>query len=214
MTICSIEKCDRIVVARGLCRKHYLRWNRHGGPLVVLREHTETGAAQEFIEMAINYQDKSECLFWPFFRDDQGYARKSKSVNDPNQSASRYICYRVHGPSPSPIHQAAHNCGKGHLGCVNPHHLRWDTPRGNQADRIIHGTSNKGEQNGRSKLTLEHVQRIRAMKGTLSAREVSAIYDISQENIRRIWRGETWREESERDDHYTEQVASEAGHMA
>lgn len=33
MKVCSIEGCSKLVVCRGLCNTHYLRWQRHGNPL-------------------------------------------------------------------------------------------------------------------------------------------------------------------------------------
>ena len=32
---CLIDQCDSKILARGMCRKHYLRWYRHGDPLFV-----------------------------------------------------------------------------------------------------------------------------------------------------------------------------------
>lgn len=32
---CSVEGCDKPVVARGLCQRDYTRWQRHGDPTVV-----------------------------------------------------------------------------------------------------------------------------------------------------------------------------------
>lgn len=51
------------------------------------------------------------------------------------------MCQKAHGDPPSPKHDAAHSCGRGHEGCVNPNHLSWKTKKQNQADRITHGTS-------------------------------------------------------------------------
>lgn len=33
MNTCSIDTCDNPVLARGWCKKHYLRWYKHGDPL-------------------------------------------------------------------------------------------------------------------------------------------------------------------------------------
>lgn len=33
-TICAVEGCGRATEARGWCSKHYLRWRKHGDPLV------------------------------------------------------------------------------------------------------------------------------------------------------------------------------------
>ncbi|AMO55555.1 Cys-rich domain protein [Endozoicomonas montiporae CL-33] len=30
VNICSVTECDKVVLARGLCAKHYRRWQRHG----------------------------------------------------------------------------------------------------------------------------------------------------------------------------------------
>lgn len=35
MKICCIDECSSVVLARGWCRKHYLRWYKHNDPLVV-----------------------------------------------------------------------------------------------------------------------------------------------------------------------------------
>lgn len=32
-SVCSVDGCDRDVAARGWCRPHWKRWNRHGDPL-------------------------------------------------------------------------------------------------------------------------------------------------------------------------------------
>lgn len=56
---------------------------------------------------------------------------------------ARMVCEEVNGPPPTPAHQAAHSCGKGHLGCITPQHLRWATQVENEADKLIHGTHNR-----------------------------------------------------------------------
>lgn len=34
--VCEIENCGGVHAARGLCKKHYRRWQKHGDPLTVL----------------------------------------------------------------------------------------------------------------------------------------------------------------------------------
>jgi hypothetical protein len=56
-------------------------------------------------------------------------------------TASRAICELVHGPPPTPKHQAAHSCGNAW--CCNGAHLRWATPAENLADKVRHGTADR-----------------------------------------------------------------------
>lgn len=49
------------------------------------------------------------------------------------------------GPASTNEHQAAHNNGVSHDNRLE--NLRWATPSENQADRILHGTDNRGERN-------------------------------------------------------------------
>ena len=37
MGACSVEGCEKIAVARGMCDMHYRRWRKHGDPLVGAR---------------------------------------------------------------------------------------------------------------------------------------------------------------------------------
>ncbi len=37
MSVCSIEGCERTLLARGWCATHYQRWRVHGSPLVSFR---------------------------------------------------------------------------------------------------------------------------------------------------------------------------------
>lgn len=97
------------------------------------------------------------CLIWPFARGDNGYGsfgRQGKFIY-----THRYICELVKGPPPTPEHQAAHSCGRGHEGCVNPKHLSWKTRAENQLDRREHGTENRVW----NKLTPDDVAEIRRL---------------------------------------------------
>jgi hypothetical protein len=61
------------------------------------------------------------------------------------------VCLTFHGPRPTPKHDAAHNDGKK----PNCHrdNIAWKTRAENEADKVLHGTSNRGERNGMAKLT-------------------------------------------------------------
>lgn len=76
----------------------------------------------------------NECLEWPYSGNNWGYGQLT--VAGRLVVASRFVCEIAHGDPPTPEYQAAHSCGNGHLGCVNPQHLRWATPKENSADKI------------------------------------------------------------------------------
>ncbi len=100
-----------------------------------------------------------ECLIWPFSRFNHGYA--SVRHDGKNALAHRVMCREVNGPAPEGKPNALHSCGNGHLGCVNPKHLRWGNQKDNRADMRIHGTLPIGETNGASRLDDNDVRRIR-----------------------------------------------------
>ncbi len=69
--------------------------------------------------------------------------------------------------------------------------LRWDTPKNNHADKIKHGTTNRGEQCGTAKLTLEQVRKIRA--DTRLQKLIAADYGVRESQISRIKNGVRWK---------------------
>lgn len=105
-----------------------------------------------------------DCLIWPFFRDPY-YGRGRIGSFDGNQSvqwAHRVMCEIVHGPPPTPPHQAAHECGKGHEGCVNPRHLSWKTQSGNAMDRLRHGHMMGNRGGNRTRFSADQIEELRA----------------------------------------------------
>lgn len=187
--MCSIEGCSRIHYGRGWCAAHYVRWRRHGDPLGGGTPYGEP--EQYFREVVVPYVG-DDCLIWPYGRDGFGYARLQLDGRDGR--AHRWACEAVNGPSPSPSpeREAAHSCGMGHTGCVNPRHTKWATHAENLADRIEHGTANRGQRCGTSKLTDDDVRSIRRLSGTLFQREIGDLFGITQSAVssilsRRIW---------------------------
>jgi hypothetical protein len=132
----------------------------------------------------------NNCLIWPLSGDRDGYG--IFGFEGKNYKAHRWMCEATHGPAPTPEHHAAHECGNGHRGCVNPQHLVWKTPTANARDRLRHGTVNPPGR-PRRKLTVEQVREIIAMKGKKPHLEVAAIYNISDSQVRKIQQGITWR---------------------
>lgn len=184
---CSIADCGKPVHAKCLCNAHYLRLLRYGNPLA---GRTQVGKTLEFFENVVLPFAGDDCLIWPFSRTDNGYALIWHEGR--NFIVSRLVCERIHGTAPTPEHHAAHTCGRGSDACVTPKHLRWATRTENEADKIVHGTTNRGEQCGSSKLTEADVREIRQMSGT--QREIAEKFGVAQSAISKIMTGATWRE--------------------
>ena len=85
--------------------------------------------------------------------------------------------------------ECCHNDGNS----FNNHldNLRWDTHKSNIHDRIKHGTSNRGERCGASKLTLEQVRAIR--KDNRLQRLIASDYGIAESMVSRIKNGVRWQ---------------------
>lgn len=131
--ICSIDGCGRDTYRRGWCCAHYNRWRRNGS---TDGQRVMYGEPLAYVhETVISYRG-DDCLIWPFSKNTEGYAHVKSGGN--LVLVHRISCVAAHGSPPSTSHQAAHSCGNGHLGCVNPKHLRWATPKENCADKRMH----------------------------------------------------------------------------
>lgn len=140
-----------------------------------------------FLAAHVDYQG-DDCLTWPFGRT-SGYG--VVPVESYPNYAHRVMCAMAHGEAPTPKHEAAHSCGNGHLGCVNPRHLSWKTHAENQRDRIAHGTIQAGHKR---KLSFDDALKIRELRGKLSQREIGEMFGITRANVSYIQLGKTYRD--------------------
>lgn len=187
-SVCKIDDCGKPAAnGRGWCNGHYLRWHRHGDPL---GGSTSRGAVNRYINEVVLVYTGAECLIWPFARNTHGRAVVKNS--DGTSVVSRLVCEVINGPPPSPLHDAAHECGQGHEGCVAPGHLTWKTKSENEHDRVRHGTSNRGERCGAAKLSEAQVRQIRKMSGTLTQMEIADMFGVSRRCIGHIVRRVNW----------------------
>lgn len=185
--LCSIPDCGKAFDSHGYCSGHAHRLRRHGDPLA---GGTPTGAPHSFLtEAVLGFTDET-CLIWPFSKTPSGYGQIR--IDRATKLVSRVVCQEVNGPPPTKRHEAAHSCGKGSSGCVNPTHLRWATPAENQNDRIAHGTSNRGERCAASKITRQEVLAIRNLLGTMPQKDIAAKFGVSVSHITAIKKRDTW----------------------
>lgn len=187
---CALPGCKEAHHSGGFCQRHYKRNARHG---TATGGGTDRGATHRWIAEHAAYPG-DECLIWPFARSDYGYGLTTKDGK--TASAHRVICETANGPPPQGKHYAAHSCGKGHEGCVNPRHLYWATASQNAFDTIDHGRFKpmQGQLHGMAKLTDVQVVQMRKMKrGGVPNPSLAAQYKVSIGTVRSIVEGRRWK---------------------
>lgn len=192
MTECAVDGCFRRVFGREWCSAHYNRWLQTGNPgnLLIRRYSKKNEIANWIADVALRH-NLDDCLIWPFGRHGNGYG--SLVVAGRKVEAHRYICEVTIGPAANKDHQAAHSCGKGHLGCVAPNHLRWATPAENAADRVAHGNQVAGERHPRSKLTEDQAIKIATTVGPSDAVRAAKEFGVDRSTIDRIRNRTSWK---------------------
>lgn len=184
---CNIDGCNRPHYGHGFCVGHLRRSRIYGNPEGGLRS-LFGDAAKFYIETVLPYS-KDKCLIWPYYRSKAGYAK----IWMPERSSRlvcRLVCEDIHGPAPTDTHQAAHICGNGHLGCCSPKHCVWKTPIQNNADKLIHGTHNRGIRNYYTKLTENDVRYIRS--STKPVNDLAKRFCVNPSHISAIRNRRAW----------------------
>ncbi len=133
-------------------------------------------AVLDFLRSYIGYTG-DDCVLWPYSHNGTGYGHFHTSKI--RGYAHRLMCEWTHGPAPSPEHEAAHSCGK--RPCINPNHLSWKTPSGNQMDSVEQGTHYSKPGRLRFKLTEEQVSEIKAL--CLSGHTPNDLEDQDRDNM-------------------------------
>ena len=177
LPLCSVHGCGRKVHAKDICAMHRKRELRHGSKDVVLR--AANGEYDRWI-MEMSRHDGDECIFWPFSRDRNGYG------------PSRKMCIAAHGEPESNELQAAHSCGNGNIGCMNPKHLRWATRKDNAGDMVDHGRSQRGEKCSMARLTEYAVRQIRGARSGESCASLAREFGVARWTVSRARSRETW----------------------
>jgi hypothetical protein len=184
---CVVPGCHRPHKARGYCGAHWQRWRKHGNPL---SGGTEKGEARRFLEEVVQQYEGDECLIWPYARARGG--RPEIRIDGRGYYVARLVCEQRNGPPPPGQPEAAHSCGRGDMGCVTPHHLRWASRSENEIDKVEHGTSNRGQAHGMSKLGENEVRKIRSLSRENTVSELATMFDVSPRTVRHILARTRW----------------------
>ena len=183
---CSVIDCSKSAFnkdggALGYCRAHYKRFRNTGSPTGSTRK--DSGCLL-WIKQNIEC-GSDECVIWPFATNKAGYGIMHS--NGKTRLAHRVIMEIKSGATHHDL-DVAHSCGNGQRGCVNPNHMRWDSRAGNMADKLFHGTHNRGEKSPVAKLSNEQVSEIRKLRGKESQASIAKRLGVDQSNISKIQR--------------------------
>lgn len=118
------------------------------------------------------------CLIWPYFRESR-VGRGKMQFEGRNGWAHRFMCELVHGPAPADKPQAAHSCGNGDQGCVNPRHLSWANNSQNQLERYAHGSGPSNTTGNKSRFTPTQIAEIQAKYGEFTQTKLADMYGCS-----------------------------------
>lgn len=166
-------------------------------------------ASKKWLQDHVSHEG-NECLTYPFYRPRNGYG----VIWDDGRrtGAHRLMCRLAHGEPEDEKLEAAHSCGNGHLGCVNPNHLRWKTRSANILESAEHGrVFNKfgrpgtrrdgtyvpagvgGVTKGRALVTAEQVSEIRRLKAEgKRVKDLAGQYGVHYSTISKIVSGANW----------------------
>lgn len=127
---CSISECERKVIARGWCSKHYSRWQAHGDPEKTTRVFGEPIMAR--LERLMDRADERGCWPWIGSLNPSGHGafRGPHGIEPAHRAAYREFVAPIEAQAT--IDHDCHNrdlsCAGGraclHRRCVNPFHLR------------------------------------------------------------------------------------------
>lgn len=163
-----------------LLNRYWARSDLEGGPSLIDR-----------LWAKVQIGEPDEC--WPFTGciDPHGYGRIGIGGRGGGTANAHRVVAEFYYGSPKEGDQARHLCGNRE--CCNPSHLAWGDQSANEADKLLHGRSNRGERHGMGKLKLEQVLAIRrrAMEGE-SQRALGREFAVAQQTISEIVTGRTW----------------------
>ena len=127
---CSIEGCQRVHLARGWCRVHYMRHRRTGST----SDRPTVTVADRFWPKVDRSAGQDSCWLWTAAKEPAGYGHFKKDGRP--HPAHRVAYEMVVGPIPDGL-DLDHLCRNP--SCVNPAHLEPVTPRENtrRADTVL-----------------------------------------------------------------------------
>jgi hypothetical protein len=186
--LCDVKGCGGRHIARGLCHKHYKRWQLHGDCRMVswtvtyLKLADTEGLTQHLL--ASKTINSDGCWEWNRSRTHKGYGKQVMSGK--LYAAHRLSAYVFLGLDLTSKKHVCHKCDNPP--CINPEHLYVGTVVTNMNDRSVRG------RHGLAKLTPEAVVEIRErLVNGESQSSIARQFSISQAIISKIYRKQLWK---------------------
>ncbi|WP_028136144.1 HNH endonuclease [Bradyrhizobium japonicum] len=146
------------------------------------------GKQAQWLRDHANHADP-KCLIWPFYRLPNGYGQLGYLGR--MRYAHRMMCELAHGAPPPDKPEAAHKCGSGHQGCVNPKHLIWKSKAENRRDSTAHGRGGRNRFGNKGKLRPDDIRIILDLKGKMRQVDIAARFGVDWTTISSIYCGKT-----------------------
>lgn len=181
MKVCSVADCGKEVLARSFCQKHYVRWSKHGNPLL------EPMTALERFWAKISKTDG--CWNW-IGSTAGGYGQVTRATK---KIPAHRMSWELHfGGIPDGL-MVLHRCDNKL--CVRPDHLFLGDASANMRDMVAKGKHPKKLNSYRAKLTPDQVSLIR--KSDKGCTHFARLFGVDQSTILAIKKGQSWRRLSE-----------------
>lgn len=121
------------------------------------------------------------------------YVTLCKNGVQNNHHIHRLVLRTFVGEPPTRNHVSCHNDGDTSNNKLE--NLRWDTVSNNHADKIKHGTHNRGDKSPTKKLSSDQVKEIKKLysSGKYSQTSLAEMFGVCQQNISTIVNEKTWR---------------------
>ena len=188
MLNCSVDGCEKEVMARGVCSTHYMQLRR--AKLIPVGTRVRGTVEERFWK----HVDKSgDCWTWTGSLKSEGYGRLGAGGKSGRYLCAHRVSYEIHhGEIPEGM-VVMHSCDNP--ACVNPNHLSVGTYSENTQQACDKGRMKSlflsGEAHSGAVLTDDLVRKIRSssLKNSQLAREIGC----SQNIISSVRLGKTWQ---------------------
>lgn len=190
---CSLTDCDKDVLCRSWCKKHYVAWRLYGDPTYVgtafQDRDTKIARFLSKIDKTPGQGPNGDCWEWQGkWRDRYGYG--GVSIETERWKTHRLAYFLATGIRP--VLDVLHSCDNPP--CCNPSHLREGTPKDNAQDKMDRGRTPRGEAVWNTTLTDDQVRQVRQMGADGYLHKIIAEqYNIAKSTVSAIVTRRNWQ---------------------